>query len=48
MVTLAAFCLAHGENIHEAGEVELARIWTKMDKIREKQATKPTGSALLI
>ncbi|ESZ60514.1 hypothetical protein NL532_24345 [Mesorhizobium sp. C120A] len=47
-VTLAAYCLAHGLNMHEAGETELARIWTKVDKIRAKQAAKPVGSALPI
>lgn len=46
MITLAAFCLAHDIDMHEAGETELARIWTKVDKIRAKQAAKPTGSAL--
>ena len=46
MVTLAAYCLAHGLNMHTAGETELARIWTKVDKIRAKQAAKPKGSAL--
>ncbi len=48
MITLAAYCLAHGLDMHRAGEDELARIWTKVDKIRAKQATKPTGSALPI
>lgn len=48
MVTLAAHCLAHGVDMHEAGETELARIWTKVEQIRAKQATKPTGSALPI
>lgn len=33
-------------NMHEAGETELARIWTKVEKIRAKQAAKPKGSAL--
>ena len=46
MVTLAAYCLAFGLNMHAAGETELARIWTKVEKIRAKQAAKPTGSAL--
>lgn len=45
-VTLAAFCSAHGINMHAAGEAELARIWTKIEAIRAKQAAKPTGSAL--
>lgn len=48
MITLAAYCLAFGLDMHEAGEIELARIWTKIDKIRAKQAAKPTGSALPI
>lgn len=46
MVTLAAYCLAHGIDMHEAGETELARVWTKVEQIRAKQAAKPTGSAL--
>lgn len=46
MVTLAAYCLAHGLDMHEAGEDELARIWTKVEQIRAKQAAKPVGSAL--
>ena len=46
MVTLAAYCLAHGLNMHTAGETELTRIWTKVDKIRAKQAAKPKGSVL--
>lgn len=46
MVTLAAFCLANGVDMHECGETELARVWTKIERIREKQAAKPTGSAL--
>lgn len=48
MVTFAAYCLAHGLDMHIAGEDELARIWTKVEKIRAKQAAKPTGSALPI
>ena len=46
MVTLAALCLAADLDMHEAGETELARIWTKVEQIRAKQAAKPTGSAL--
>ena len=46
MVTLAALCLALGENMHEAGEIELARIWTKVEAIRAKQAGKPKHSPL--
>ena len=46
MVTLAALCLAQGMDMHAAGEVELARIWTKVEKIRAKQAAKPKHSPL--
>lgn len=46
MVTLAAYAWAHGLDMHAAAETELARIWTKVDLIRAKQAAKPTGSAL--
>ncbi|WP_210210546.1 hypothetical protein [Brucella anthropi] len=46
MVTLAALCLASDLDMAKAGEDELARIWTKVEKIRAKQAAKPTGSAL--
>lgn len=48
MVTLAAYCLAHDLDMHEAAEAELARILQPeiVARIRAKQATKPTGSAL--
>lgn len=46
MVTLAALCLAVGEDMHVAGETELARIWTKVEAIRAKQAAKPRHSPL--
>lgn len=46
MVTLAAHCLAHGVDMHEAGETELGRIWTKVEQIRAKQAAKPKHSPL--
>lgn len=46
MVTLAALCLAHGFDMHADGETELSRIWTKVDKIRAKQAAKPKHSPL--
>ena len=45
-VTLAALCLAVGLDMHMAGEDELARIWTNIEKIRAKQAAKPPHSAL--
>lgn len=46
MITLAALCLANGLNMREAGEDELARIWTKIEQIRAKQASKPKHSPL--
>lgn len=46
MVTLAALCLANGLDMHQAAEVELARIWTKVEAIRAKQAAKPKHSPL--
>lgn len=46
MVTLAALCLANGIDMAASGETELARIWTKVDAIRAKQAAKPKGSPL--
>lgn len=46
MVTLAALCLAQGLDMHAAGETELARVWTKVDVIRAKQAAKPKNSPL--
>ncbi|WP_236884597.1 hypothetical protein [Delftia tsuruhatensis] len=47
MVTLAALCLAHGVDMHAEAEKELARIWTKVEAIRAKQAAKPKHSPLL-
>lgn len=46
MVTLAALCLAQDLDMHAAGETELARIWTKVEQIRAKQAAKPKHSPL--
>lgn len=46
MVALAALCLAQGLDMHAAGETELARIWTKVEAIRAKQAAKPKHSPL--
>lgn len=46
MLTLAALCLSRGEDMHVAGEAELARVWTKIDEIRAKQAAKPKHSPL--
>jgi NTP pyrophosphatase (non-canonical NTP hydrolase) len=46
MVTLAALCLANDLDMHQGGETELARVWTKIDQIREKQASKPKHSPL--
>ncbi len=48
MVTLAALCLANDYDMHEAGETELERVWTKIEQIRAKQAAKPKHSPLPI
>jgi hypothetical protein len=46
LVTLAALCNAQNCQMQEAGEVELARVWTKVELIRAKQAAKPKHSPL--
>lgn len=46
MVTLAALCLANNIDMHDAGDTELARIWTNVEAIRAKQAAKPKHSPL--
>lgn len=46
MVTLAALCAAADIDMNECAEVELARCWKNIDKIRAKQAGKPPSSPL--
>lgn len=48
MVTLAALCQASGLDMHDAGEIELARISDPevMNRVRAKQAAKPKHSPL--
>lgn len=48
MTTLAALCLAHGEDMHEQADIELQRIMTPemIAKIRFKSANKPHQSPL--
>lgn len=46
MNTLAALCLANGFDLDAEAERELARVWTKIEKIRAKQAAKPRHSPL--
>lgn len=46
MNTLAALCTAADLRMDECGERELARIWTKVEAIRAKQAAKPKYSPL--
>ncbi|WP_232457295.1 hypothetical protein [Burkholderia ubonensis] len=48
MVTLAALSLANGLDMHAAAEAELARVWTKIEQIRAKQAAKSRHSPLPI
>jgi len=42
MITLAAFCEANQLNMNQCAEQELARVWTKVEQIREKQKGKPS------
>jgi hypothetical protein len=44
MTSLAAFCELHGMDMHDAGEVELRRMWSNAAEIRVKQAAKPKFS----
>jgi NTP pyrophosphatase (non-canonical NTP hydrolase) len=46
MVTLAALCNAHNIDLEAVSDVEVDRIWQKVDQIREKQKNKPKFSAL--
>jgi NTP pyrophosphatase (non-canonical NTP hydrolase) len=46
MNTLAALCLAYGLDMDAEAERELARVWTKIEKIRAKQAAKPKHGPL--
>lgn len=46
IVTLAALCAANGFTMTSCGEEELAHVWTKIEKIRAKQAAKPKHSPL--
>lgn len=41
VVTLSALCFAYDVDMEELGEAELGRVWTKIDKIREKHRNKP-------
>lgn len=45
-VTLAALCSANQLDMADCADEELARIWTKVDQIRAKQASKPRNSPL--
>lgn len=44
MTTLAALCSANGFNMMELGEIELERMYEKIEVIRAKQAAKPKHS----
>lgn len=46
MVTLAALCLAQTIDMDREADVELDRIWGKVEQIRAKQAAKPKHSPL--
>jgi Lar family restriction alleviation protein len=46
MVTLAALSNANNMSMKSNGDIELARVWTMVEKIRAKQAAKPKHSPL--
>lgn len=41
LLTLASLCSAYHIDMDNMGELELARVWDNIDKIRRKQAEKP-------
>jgi hypothetical protein len=45
-LTLAALCTSTDIDMAKAGEMELARVWTKIETIRAKEATKPRSGPL--
>lgn len=45
-MTLAALCTAADIDMAKASEMELARVWTKVEAIRAKEATKPKTGPL--
>lgn len=46
MLTLAGVCESNGLSLNECAEAELARVWTKVDAIRAKNARQAEGSPL--
>lgn len=46
VVTLNALCIAQDIDCLKAGETELQRCWENLEKIRDKQASKPKHSPL--
>lgn len=46
MVTIAALCFPSELHMSVAAETELARVWSKIDVIRAKQAAKPKHSPI--
>ena len=48
MLTLAGLCSAQGIDMVKEGDTELDIVWTKIDRIREKQKAKPKNSSLPI
>jgi NTP pyrophosphatase (non-canonical NTP hydrolase) len=46
LLTLVALANCHDMDLDKAGEIELARVWKNIDKIRAKQAAKPKHSPL--
>jgi hypothetical protein len=46
MLTLACLCLNEGINMHDCADTELARVWGKLEVIRQKDAQRIAGQPL--
>jgi hypothetical protein len=46
VVTLSALCAANGINMHDSAELELERVWSRIEAIRAKHFAKPPMSVL--
>lgn len=46
MITLASLCSTQGIDLQHAADLELARCWRNIGKIRAKQASKPQDTPL--
>jgi hypothetical protein len=47
MITIAALCIVNNINMYDAGNIELNRVWEKIDKIKAKHDSKQIKSSPL-